>query len=49
VLFGLSLPDGGECGDPTLVVELGRLADESGWDGVFLASTAGPTETSSSV
>jgi alkanesulfonate monooxygenase SsuD/methylene tetrahydromethanopterin reductase-like flavin-dependent oxidoreductase (luciferase family) len=36
VLFGLSLPDGGECGDPTFVVELGRLAEESGWDGVFL-------------
>lgn len=33
---GLALPTGGECGDPRFVAELGVLAEESGWDGVFL-------------
>lgn len=34
--FGLALPIGGECGDPTLLVELGQAAEAAGWDGVFL-------------
>jgi alkanesulfonate monooxygenase SsuD/methylene tetrahydromethanopterin reductase-like flavin-dependent oxidoreductase (luciferase family) len=33
---GLALPTGGECGDPRFLVELARLAEASGWDGVFL-------------
>jgi luciferase-like monooxygenase len=34
--YGLSLPDGGECGDAAFLLELGELAEASGWDGVFL-------------
>jgi alkanesulfonate monooxygenase SsuD/methylene tetrahydromethanopterin reductase-like flavin-dependent oxidoreductase (luciferase family) len=34
--YGLALPTGGQCGDPGFLVELGMLAEESGWDGVFL-------------
>lgn len=34
--YGLDLPTGGECGDPHFVVELATLAEEMGWDGVFL-------------
>jgi alkanesulfonate monooxygenase SsuD/methylene tetrahydromethanopterin reductase-like flavin-dependent oxidoreductase (luciferase family) len=34
--YGLSLPTGGECGDPTFLVELARSAEEAGWDGLFL-------------
>jgi alkanesulfonate monooxygenase SsuD/methylene tetrahydromethanopterin reductase-like flavin-dependent oxidoreductase (luciferase family) len=34
--YGLYLPTGGVCGDPRFLVELGQLAEESGWDGVFL-------------
>jgi alkanesulfonate monooxygenase SsuD/methylene tetrahydromethanopterin reductase-like flavin-dependent oxidoreductase (luciferase family) len=34
--YGLALPTGGECGDPRFLVELGELAERSGWDGVFL-------------
>lgn len=34
--YGLALPTGGECGDPTFVVELAVLAEDTGWDGVFL-------------
>lgn len=34
--YGLALPAGGECGDPTFVVELAILAESAGWDGVFL-------------
>ena len=32
----LSLPCGGECGDPRFLVELAVLAEASGWDGVFV-------------
>ena len=32
----LNLPTGGECADPSFLVELARLAEESGWDGVLL-------------
>jgi alkanesulfonate monooxygenase SsuD/methylene tetrahydromethanopterin reductase-like flavin-dependent oxidoreductase (luciferase family) len=34
--YGLSLPDGGECGDPRFVLELAQAAEAAGWDGVFL-------------
>jgi len=32
----LSLPTGGECGDPRFLVELAEAAEAAGWDGVFL-------------
>jgi alkanesulfonate monooxygenase SsuD/methylene tetrahydromethanopterin reductase-like flavin-dependent oxidoreductase (luciferase family) len=34
--YGLYLPTGGECGDPRFLVELAGLAEEAGWDGVFI-------------
>ncbi len=34
--FGLGLPNGGAWADAHTLGELGRLAEESGWDGVFL-------------
>lgn len=34
--YGLSLPTGGECGDPRLLIELAELCESSGWDGAFL-------------
>ncbi|GHO62464.1 luciferase-like protein [Ktedonobacter sp. SOSP1-52] len=34
--YGLSLPNGGVCGDARVLAELGCLAEESGWDGVFV-------------
>src|SRR5262245_60013888 len=34
--YGLSLPDGGVCGDARVLAELGILAEEVGWDGVFV-------------
>lgn len=34
--YAVALPTGAECGDPGLVVELAGLAEESGFDGVFL-------------
>jgi alkanesulfonate monooxygenase SsuD/methylene tetrahydromethanopterin reductase-like flavin-dependent oxidoreductase (luciferase family) len=36
VRYGLALPDGGECGDPTFLAELAQRAEDAGWDGVFL-------------
>jgi alkanesulfonate monooxygenase SsuD/methylene tetrahydromethanopterin reductase-like flavin-dependent oxidoreductase (luciferase family) len=33
---GLSLPNGGVCGDARVLAELGCMAEEAGWDGVFL-------------
>jgi alkanesulfonate monooxygenase SsuD/methylene tetrahydromethanopterin reductase-like flavin-dependent oxidoreductase (luciferase family) len=33
---GLTLPNAGVCGDPRVLVELAVLAEETGWDGVFL-------------
>jgi len=36
VEYGVALPTGGECGDPTFLVELAELAEHAGWDGVFL-------------
>jgi alkanesulfonate monooxygenase SsuD/methylene tetrahydromethanopterin reductase-like flavin-dependent oxidoreductase (luciferase family) len=34
--YGLSLPTGGECGDPRFLVDLAERADAAGWDGLFL-------------
>ena len=34
--YGAALPTGGECGDPRFLLELGMLAEERGWDGIFL-------------
>ena len=39
--YGLSLPTGGECGDPRFLLELAELAEETGWDGVFLEDYIG--------
>jgi alkanesulfonate monooxygenase SsuD/methylene tetrahydromethanopterin reductase-like flavin-dependent oxidoreductase (luciferase family) len=36
VRYAVALPTGGECGDVAFLVELSVLAEESGWDGVFL-------------
>jgi alkanesulfonate monooxygenase SsuD/methylene tetrahydromethanopterin reductase-like flavin-dependent oxidoreductase (luciferase family) len=36
VRYGVALPTGGECGDPTFLVELSESAEQTGWDGVFL-------------
>jgi alkanesulfonate monooxygenase SsuD/methylene tetrahydromethanopterin reductase-like flavin-dependent oxidoreductase (luciferase family) len=34
--YGLSLPNGGVCGDARVLAQLGCLAEEAGWDGVFV-------------
>jgi alkanesulfonate monooxygenase SsuD/methylene tetrahydromethanopterin reductase-like flavin-dependent oxidoreductase (luciferase family) len=34
--YGLSLPNGGVCGDARILAELGCLAEKAGWDGVFV-------------
>jgi alkanesulfonate monooxygenase SsuD/methylene tetrahydromethanopterin reductase-like flavin-dependent oxidoreductase (luciferase family) len=34
--FGLTLPTGGPCADPTFLVDLAQRAERAGWDGVFL-------------
>jgi alkanesulfonate monooxygenase SsuD/methylene tetrahydromethanopterin reductase-like flavin-dependent oxidoreductase (luciferase family) len=34
--YGVSLPTGGECGDPRFLVELAERAEATGWDGLFL-------------
>ncbi len=34
--YGIGLPNGGAWGDARTLAGLGRLAEESGWDGVFL-------------
>jgi alkanesulfonate monooxygenase SsuD/methylene tetrahydromethanopterin reductase-like flavin-dependent oxidoreductase (luciferase family) len=36
VLYGLSLPTGGECGDPRFLLNLAQRAEDAGWDGLFL-------------
>jgi len=36
VRYGLSLPNGGECGDPRFLVELASRAETAGWEGLFL-------------
>lgn len=34
--YGLSLGNGGPCADARTMAELARMAEESGWDGIFL-------------
>ncbi len=34
--YGLSLPTGGECGDPRFLAELAERAEAVGWEGIFL-------------
>jgi alkanesulfonate monooxygenase SsuD/methylene tetrahydromethanopterin reductase-like flavin-dependent oxidoreductase (luciferase family) len=34
--YGLSLPNGGVCGDARVLAEFANLAEEAGWDGVFI-------------
>jgi alkanesulfonate monooxygenase SsuD/methylene tetrahydromethanopterin reductase-like flavin-dependent oxidoreductase (luciferase family) len=34
--YGLTLPNGGAWGDPRSTADLAQLAEDSGWDGVFL-------------
>ena len=36
MFHGIEFPAAGECGDPKTLAELARLAEEAGWDGVFL-------------
>lgn len=36
VRYSVTLPNGGECGDPRFLLELAERAEASGWDGVFL-------------
>jgi alkanesulfonate monooxygenase SsuD/methylene tetrahydromethanopterin reductase-like flavin-dependent oxidoreductase (luciferase family) len=36
VRFAIGLPNVGAYGDPRLLVELGAMAEQSGWDGVFI-------------
>ena len=33
--YGLALPTGGECGDPSFLVELAERAEAAGWEGIF--------------
>jgi alkanesulfonate monooxygenase SsuD/methylene tetrahydromethanopterin reductase-like flavin-dependent oxidoreductase (luciferase family) len=34
--YALALPNGGECSDPRILIDLAVLAEAAGWDGVFL-------------
>src|SRR4051812_49410378 len=34
--YGLEIPNGGECADPHFLAELASLAEQAGWDGIFL-------------
>src|SRR5437868_5917684 len=34
--YGLEIPNGGECADPHFLAELAHIAEEAGWDGIFL-------------
>jgi len=36
VRYALNVPNGGECGAPRTLAEFARLAEEAGWDGIFL-------------
>jgi len=36
VRYGLSLPNGGECGDPRFLLELAERGEAAGWEGLFL-------------
>ncbi len=34
--YGICLPNGGVCGDPRTLADFAALAEEAGWDGIFL-------------
>src|SRR5438128_1525203 len=34
--YGITLPNAGACGDPRVLADLAREAEEAGWDGVFV-------------
>lgn len=34
--YGLGLPNGGVCGDPRTLAEFAHLAEQAGWEGVFI-------------
>ena len=34
--YGICLPNGGACGDPRTLAEFAALAEEAGWNGIFL-------------
>jgi alkanesulfonate monooxygenase SsuD/methylene tetrahydromethanopterin reductase-like flavin-dependent oxidoreductase (luciferase family) len=34
--YAISVPNGGECADPRILAELAHLAEDAGWDGIFL-------------
>lgn len=34
--YAISVPNGGECGDPRILTELAHIAEDAGWDGIFL-------------
>lgn len=36
IRYGLTLPNGGPCGDPRTLADLAEAAEAAGWDGVFL-------------
>jgi hypothetical protein len=36
MLYYLSLPNGGVCGDARTLAEFAHVAESAGWDGVFL-------------
>jgi len=36
VRYGLSISPAGEAGDPRALAQLAQLAEEAGWDGIFL-------------
>src|SRR5215213_3842357 len=40
MFYGIEFPPAGECGDPKALAEFARLAEEVGWDGVFLEDYA---------
>src|SRR5436853_4182668 len=33
---GLNLPNGGPCADPRTMAELAEVAEQAGWEGIFL-------------
>jgi alkanesulfonate monooxygenase SsuD/methylene tetrahydromethanopterin reductase-like flavin-dependent oxidoreductase (luciferase family) len=46
--YGIEIGAVGECGEPRRLAELARVAEESGWDGIFLEDyvvhwSGGPT------
>src|SRR5215211_4964732 len=40
MFYGIEFPAAGECGAPRTLAEFARLAEEVGWDGVFLEDYA---------